>query len=158
MPPGRLSRKMAIFVLMRSFYSSIVLGGLVLGCIGCGQIPKQDSWSRMILTTGISLLTCSWIMKEVSRSQTLITLAGMPASIVFFLIEIMSLSWSVTQHQVDRLNHCLKNNIINYHIQIKQLNPKIMKSKAIIAAMSAAILLAGAAVFAVKTSTSSVLD
>lgn len=33
-----------------------------------------------------------------------------------------------------------------------------MKSKAIIAAMSAAILLAGAAVFAVKTSTSSVLD
>ena len=53
------------------------------------------------------------------------------------------------------MNHCLKNNIINYHIQIKLLNPKIMKSKAIIAAMSAAILLAGAAVFAVKTSTSS---
>lgn len=54
MQPGRLSRKMAIFVLMRSFYSSIVLGGLVLGCIGCGQKEVQENCTRFKESSSLS--------------------------------------------------------------------------------------------------------
>ena len=39
---------------MRSFHSSIVLGGLVLGCIGCGQKEVQENCTRFKESSSLS--------------------------------------------------------------------------------------------------------